>query len=92
MIDSTTPPTRLEMLDYLWSHPEYEHIEMDMKEKYNTVYLCELTDSQLLTLSEQYDYFIDDLSPIEEIQSILDNIDNDDDNLDILMNAMEYYC
>lgn len=45
-----------ELITYLYSHIEYEHIEMDMKEKYNTDKLENLSEEQLLTLAELYDY------------------------------------
>jgi hypothetical protein len=45
-----------ELINYLYSHIEWEHIEMDMKEKYNTDKLENLSKEQLLTLANLYDY------------------------------------
>jgi hypothetical protein len=40
-----------ELINYLYSHIEWEHIEMDMKEKYNTDKLENLSKEQLLNLN-----------------------------------------
>jgi hypothetical protein len=45
-----------ELITYLYSHIEWEHIEMDIKEKYNTKKLENLSKEQLLTLANLYDY------------------------------------
>jgi hypothetical protein len=45
-----------ELITYLYSHIEWEHIEMDIKEKYNTDKLEDLSIEQLLILANLYDY------------------------------------
>lgn len=45
-----------DLISYLYSHIEWEHIEIDIKEKYNTNILESLPEADLLILAKLYDY------------------------------------
>lgn len=44
-------------IDFLSSHSEWEHIELDMQERFGHTNLKKLGDTELDTLAMQYDYY-----------------------------------
>ena len=56
LVDDYTPKYRKMYEDYLGSHIEWEHIEKDMNEKYNTTVLTELDYFDLKELASYYEY------------------------------------
>lgn len=48
---------REDITSFLYHHPEWEHLEMDIQEKFNTNDLDALTSDQLRWCAEHYNYY-----------------------------------